>query len=102
MKFLNFFLFLWVIFALLDSDPDPDNGSTDLIESGSETKLSNKDLQDCPVPWFFLPDGPAVKDVANLLNVQHRQRFLVRRRYLNTKNKRSSKEELVEGNSQSK
>jgi hypothetical protein len=32
MKFLNFFLFLW--FALLD--PDPDSGSTDLIESGSE------------------------------------------------------------------
>ncbi len=33
MKFLNFFLFLWVIFALLD--PDPDSGPTDLIESGS-------------------------------------------------------------------
>ncbi len=28
-----FFLLLWVIFALLD--PDPDSGSTDLIESGS-------------------------------------------------------------------
>jgi hypothetical protein len=24
MKFLNFFLFLWVLFALLDSDPNPD------------------------------------------------------------------------------
>jgi hypothetical protein len=24
MKFLNFFLFLWVIFAPLDPDPDPD------------------------------------------------------------------------------
>jgi hypothetical protein len=23
MKFLNLFLFLWVIFALLDPDPDP-------------------------------------------------------------------------------
>ncbi len=23
MKILNFFLFLWVIFALLDPDPDP-------------------------------------------------------------------------------
>ncbi len=38
-KFLNFFLLLWVIFALLDPDPDPDSeygsGSTDLIESGS-------------------------------------------------------------------
>ncbi len=33
------FLFLWVIFALLDPDQDPDSeseyGSTDLIESGS-------------------------------------------------------------------
>jgi hypothetical protein len=32
MKYLNFFLLLWVIFALLDPNPD---GSTDLIESGS-------------------------------------------------------------------
>jgi hypothetical protein len=35
MKFLNFCLFLWVIFALLDPDPDSESGSTDLIESGS-------------------------------------------------------------------
>jgi hypothetical protein len=37
MKFLNFFLLLWVIFALLDPDPDSKcgSGSTDLIESGS-------------------------------------------------------------------
>jgi hypothetical protein len=27
MKFLNFFLFLWVILALLDPDPDPDSES---------------------------------------------------------------------------
>jgi hypothetical protein len=33
MKFVNFYLFFWAIFALLDLDPD----STDLIESGSET-----------------------------------------------------------------
>ncbi len=37
-KFLNFFQFLWVIFARLDSDPDSESGSgygsTDLIESG--------------------------------------------------------------------
>jgi hypothetical protein len=36
MKFLNFFLLLWVIFALLDPDPDSEYGSgsesTDLIE----------------------------------------------------------------------
>ncbi len=39
MKFLNFFLLLWVIFALLNPDPDSENGSgsTDLIESGSGT-----------------------------------------------------------------
>jgi hypothetical protein len=31
----SFFLLLWVIFALLDPDPDSESGSTDLIESGS-------------------------------------------------------------------
>ncbi len=36
MKFLNFFL-LVSDFALLDPDPDSENGSTDLIESGSNT-----------------------------------------------------------------
>jgi hypothetical protein len=37
MKFPNFFLHLWVIFALLYPDPDSEYGSrsTDLIESGS-------------------------------------------------------------------
>jgi hypothetical protein len=35
MKFLDFFLLLWVLFALLDPDPDSESGSTDLIESGS-------------------------------------------------------------------
>jgi hypothetical protein len=40
MKFLNFFLLLWVILALLDPDPDSEygSGSTDLIESGSGSK----------------------------------------------------------------
>jgi hypothetical protein len=37
MKFLYFFLLLWVIFALLDLDPDSESGSTDPIESGSAT-----------------------------------------------------------------
>jgi hypothetical protein len=40
MKFLNFFLFFWVNFALLDLDPDFESGSgygsTELIQSGSE------------------------------------------------------------------
>ncbi len=38
LKFLNFFLFLWVISALLDPDSGSDScgyGSTDLVESGS-------------------------------------------------------------------
>jgi hypothetical protein len=37
MKFINFFRFLWVIFAFLEPDPDSESGSrsTDLIESGS-------------------------------------------------------------------
>jgi len=36
-KFLNFFILLWVIFALLASDPDSEyeSGSTDLIKSES-------------------------------------------------------------------
>jgi hypothetical protein len=36
----KFFIFLWVIFALLnpDLDPDSESGSTDLIESGSGTE----------------------------------------------------------------
>jgi hypothetical protein len=39
MKLFNFFLLLWVIFVLLDPDPDPDSesGSTDPIESGSNS-----------------------------------------------------------------
>jgi hypothetical protein len=35
MKFLYFFLFFWVIFALLDPDPDPSG-------SGSETLAKKK------------------------------------------------------------
>jgi hypothetical protein len=43
-----FFLLLWVIFSLLDPDPDSGygSGSTDLIESGSEALLSWHDLID--------------------------------------------------------
>jgi hypothetical protein len=37
MKILNFFLLLWVIFALVDPDSEYGSGSTDLIESGFET-----------------------------------------------------------------
>jgi hypothetical protein len=47
MRFLNFFLLLWVIFALLDPDPDSASGygSTDLIESGSNPDPDPKGYQ---------------------------------------------------------
>jgi hypothetical protein len=56
MKFLHFFLLLWVIFALLDPDPFSEYGSgyTDLIEFGSNT-----DPEPCPPPpqhSIHLPD----------------------------------------------
>jgi hypothetical protein len=49
MKFLYFFLLLWLVFALLDPDPDFKYGSgpTDLIDSGSETLVSTVPV---PVP----------------------------------------------------
>jgi hypothetical protein len=61
MKFLNFFLLLWVIFALLDPDPDSEYGSgsgyTNLIESGSnpDPSIVNKNSEDsyCIVTTFF-------------------------------------------------
>ena len=45
--FTNYCLRLWVIFALLDSDPDSEygSGSTDPIEYGSNTDPD-------PQPWF--------------------------------------------------
>jgi hypothetical protein len=42
MKFINFFLFLWVFFALLDLDPDPSDQNK--RRSESET-LGFLDLQ---------------------------------------------------------
>jgi hypothetical protein len=43
MKILYFFLFLWVIFALLNADPDPDPA----------TQI-NADPDPDPQPWIFL------------------------------------------------
>jgi hypothetical protein len=41
MKILDFFLFLWVIFALLDPDPEPATQiNADPCGSGSETLFS--------------------------------------------------------------
>ncbi len=68
MKFLNFFLLLWVIFDLLDPDPDSEygSGSTDLIESGSgsETLIFSNNRIDIPygtVPTLYLPSLPGVE-----------------------------------------
>ncbi len=49
----NFFLLLWVIFALLDPDPESGSGSTDPIESGSNP---DPDPQPWPGsnPWHYL------------------------------------------------
>jgi hypothetical protein len=44
MKFLIFFLFLWVIFALLDPDSQSEYGSTDLIES-NPIRIRNAGLE---------------------------------------------------------
>jgi hypothetical protein len=45
MKILYFFLFLWVIFALLDPDPDPATQiNADPCGSGSETLSKNLPL----------------------------------------------------------
>jgi hypothetical protein len=51
MKLRHFFLLLWVIFALLDPDPDSEYGSgyTDLMESGSNP---DPDTDPDPKPWF--------------------------------------------------
>jgi hypothetical protein len=60
--FTNFFLLLWVIFALLDPDPDSEygsgSGSTDPIEYGSNTDPD-------PVPD---PDPQQLKSLTNFEN----------------------------------
>jgi hypothetical protein len=45
MKILNFFLFLWVIFALMDPDPDPQLNA----DPDPATQI-NADLD--PKPWI--------------------------------------------------
>jgi hypothetical protein len=55
MNFYKFFPLLWVIFALLDPDPDSESGSTDPIVSGS-----NPDPQPCrQVEQTSAPASPA-------------------------------------------
>jgi hypothetical protein len=50
MNFYKFFLLLWVIFGLLDPDPDSESGSTGPIEYGS-----NPDPD--PKPWCKVGGG---------------------------------------------
>ncbi len=49
MKYINFFLCMWVIFALLDPDCEPGSGygSRDPIESGSTALFPLKDRLPC-------------------------------------------------------
>jgi hypothetical protein len=67
MKFIIFFQFLWVIFALLDPDPDCKSGSRDPFESGSgATTLQQSQVHIC------LSKGPlaqmVVKTMSTLLS----------------------------------
>jgi len=54
----EFFLLLWVIFALLDPDPDPDSeygsGSTGPIDYGSDPDPDPDPKPWVPVPVFFM------------------------------------------------
>jgi hypothetical protein len=45
MNFYQFFLLLWVVFALLDPDPDSGSGSTDPIEYGSGSGSGSTTLE---------------------------------------------------------
>jgi hypothetical protein len=67
-KLLNFFLLLYVIYALLDPDPDSKygsgSGSTDPIESGSNT---DPDPKPCPhfTPAVLLVLAPTSLAILN-------------------------------------
>ncbi len=77
----TFFLLLWVIFALLDPDPDSESGSTDLIESGSAT------LPKTLFRFSMAPSVPAVVFRGGFLPlplvVRHRGEENVHHQFLN-------------------
>jgi hypothetical protein len=54
MKFLYFFLFLWVIYVLLDPDP-ASQINADRYGSGYETLLS--DVKNCTVQTIFFTEA---------------------------------------------
>jgi hypothetical protein len=58
---MNFFYFLWVIFALLDPDPDPYSNYGSGSESNGPIEYgSNTDTDPDPKPWFFEDKGLAL------------------------------------------
>jgi hypothetical protein len=64
MKILDFFLFLWVIFALLDPDPDPATQiNADPCGSGSETLM-------CTIVHVACPQCPAYGIMCTLELIQ--------------------------------
>ncbi len=69
MKLLYFFLFLWVIYALLDPDPATQI-TADRYGSGSETLLS--DVKNCTVQAIFLLKLLNSFDCVHALTVKYR------------------------------
>jgi hypothetical protein len=80
MKFLNFFLLLWVIFALLDPDTDSESGagygSIDLNKSRSnpDAEPDPKHCQKVPTKYVFFscnpsPASPGRSHVIYLCNI---------------------------------
>ncbi len=67
MKFLNFFLILWVIIAALDPDTDSEygSGSTDLIES--ESNLDPNPKPWLPRPFYLITCKTRNTDLGNLV-----------------------------------
>ena len=66
---------MWVIFALLDPDPDSEygSGSTDPIEYGSNT---DPGPDPDPQPWFKIPNSVADPESGiNFPDPQHRTIF---------------------------
>jgi hypothetical protein len=68
MRFLNFFLLLWVIFALQDPDTNSEHGSgsgsTDLIESRIQSGFGSETLS-LTVAWFPEDEEEYNEDIPN-------------------------------------
>ncbi len=67
MKFFNFFLFLWVIFALLDPGPDSEYGSETLL-STTVHHCKNVFMNITIIPWelpILMITGGSTDSVGN-------------------------------------